>query len=169
MNVLGTPLCMCTCIKPYRGHRWNWQCKASWNVRKWVCESFLSHFHQRTVKACQSWVQHLTSPKRSAQDRLFRWSPDCLHTCKETVNVNVELLCSCFSVSDVRWQTAMDNAVGQFTGTWTICWHLIADRTWFDNHVVRAFAHGTMGRRIDPSWGGPIKLFLIPASAPRLV
>ena len=35
--------------------------------------------------------------------------------------------------------------------------------------VVRAFAHGAMGRRIDPSWGGPIELFLIPASAPRLV
>ena len=30
-------------------------------------------------------------------------------------------------------------------------------------------AHGAVGRRIDPSWGGPIKLFLIPASAPRLV
>ena len=35
--------------------------------------------------------------------------------------------------------------------------------------VVRAFAHGAVGRRIDPSWGGPIELFLIPASAPRLV
>ena len=35
--------------------------------------------------------------------------------------------------------------------------------------VVRAFAHGTMGRRIDPSWGGHIELFLVPASAPRLV
>ena len=35
--------------------------------------------------------------------------------------------------------------------------------------VVRAFAHGAMGRRIDPSWGGPIELFLIPVSAPRLV
>ena len=33
----------------------------------------------------------------------------------------------------------------------------------------RAFAHGAMGRRIDPSWGGPTKLFLVPASAPRLV
>ena len=32
--------------------------------------------------------------------------------------------------------------------------------------VVRAFAHGAMSRRIDPSWGGPIELFLIPASAP---
>ena len=31
--------------------------------------------------------------------------------------------------------------------------------------VVRAFAHGAMGRRIDPSWGGPIELFL----AQRLV
>ena len=35
--------------------------------------------------------------------------------------------------------------------------------------VVRAFAHGAMGRRIDPSWGGPVELFLVPASAPRLV
>ena len=35
--------------------------------------------------------------------------------------------------------------------------------------VVRAFAHGAIGRRIDPSWGGPIELFLAPASAPRLV
>ena len=34
---------------------------------------------------------------------------------------------------------------------------------------VRAYAHGAMGRRIDPSWGGPIELFLVPASAPRLV
>ena len=25
--------------------------------------------------------------------------------------------------------------------------------------VVRAFAHGAMGLRIDPSWGGPIELF----------
>ena len=31
---------------------------------------------------------------------------------------------------------------------------------YFDNVV---------GRRIDPSWGGPIELFLVPASAPRLV
>ena len=35
--------------------------------------------------------------------------------------------------------------------------------------VVRAFAQGAMGRRIDPSWGGSIELFLVPASAPRLV
>ena len=32
--------------------------------------------------------------------------------------------------------------------------------------VVRAFAHGAMGRQIDPSWRGPIELFLAPASAP---
>ena len=24
--------------------------------------------------------------------------------------------------------------------------------------VVRVFAHGAMGRQIDPSWGGPIEL-----------
>ena len=35
--------------------------------------------------------------------------------------------------------------------------------------VVRAFAHGAMGRRINHSWGRPIVLFLIPASAPQLV
>ena len=33
----------------------------------------------------------------------------------------------------------------------------------------RAFAHGAMGRRIDPSWSGPIELFFVPASSPRLV
>ena len=32
--------------------------------------------------------------------------------------------------------------------------------------LVRAFAHGAMDRRIDPSWGEPIELFLVPASAP---
>ena len=31
--------------------------------------------------------------------------------------------------------------------------------------MVRAFAHGAMGCRIDPSWAGPIELFLVPASA----
>ena len=35
--------------------------------------------------------------------------------------------------------------------------------------VVRAFAHGAMGPRIDPSWDGPIELFLVPSSDPRLV
>ena len=35
--------------------------------------------------------------------------------------------------------------------------------------MVRAFAHGAMGHRIDPSWGGPIELFLVPSNAPRLV
>ena len=35
--------------------------------------------------------------------------------------------------------------------------------------MVRAFAHGAIGHRIDPSWVGHIELFLIPASAPRLV
>ena len=31
--------------------------------------------------------------------------------------------------------------------------------------VVTAFAHGAMGRRIDPSWGGPTELFLVPSSS----
>ena len=34
--------------------------------------------------------------------------------------------------------------------------------------MVRVFAHGAMGRRIVPSWGGPIELFLVPASALQL-
>ena len=36
-------------------------------------------------------------------------------------------------------------------------------------NAIPTFAHGAMGRRINPSWGGPIELFLVPASAPRLV
>ena len=39
----------------------------------------------------------------------------------------------------------------------------------YSSSGVRAFAHGAMSRRIDPSWSGPIELFLAPASAPRLV
>ena len=35
--------------------------------------------------------------------------------------------------------------------------------------VVRAFAHGAMCRRIDPSWDGPIELFLVPSSVPQFV
>ena len=35
--------------------------------------------------------------------------------------------------------------------------------------MVKAFAHGAMGRQIDPSWGEPTELFLVPASGPRLV
>ena len=31
--------------------------------------------------------------------------------------------------------------------------------------MVRAFAHGAMSHQIDPSWGGPIELFLDRASA----
>ena len=31
------------------------------------------------------------------------------------------------------------------------------------------FTHGAMDRLIDHSWGGPIELYLVPASAPRLV
>ena len=35
--------------------------------------------------------------------------------------------------------------------------------------LVRAFTHGVICCQIDPSWGEPIELFLVPASAPRLV
>ena len=35
--------------------------------------------------------------------------------------------------------------------------------------LIIVIAHGAMGCRIDPSWGGPIELFRVPASAPRLV
>ena len=33
--------------------------------------------------------------------------------------------------------------------------------------MVRAFDHGSVDRRIDPSWGGPIELFLVAAGAPQ--
>ena len=48
----------------------------------------------------------------------------------------------------------------------SLIWSFLGARC---SSVVRAFAHGVMSRRIDPSWGGPIELFLVPASAPRLV
>ena len=35
--------------------------------------------------------------------------------------------------------------------------------------ILGAFAYSAMGRRIDPSWGGPIELFLVPGSATCLV
>ena len=35
--------------------------------------------------------------------------------------------------------------------------------------VVRAVAHGAMGRRIDPSCGGPIELFLVGARCSSVV
>ena len=40
-------------------------------------------------------------------------------------------------------------------------------------YILLCYMHhegnGAMGHRIDPSWGGPIELVLVPASAPRLV
>ena len=36
-------------------------------------------------------------------------------------------------------------------------------------HIALHHLNGAMGCWIDPSWGGPIELFLVPASAPRLV
>ena len=54
-----------------------------------------------------------------------------------------------------------------------VCQSLGKDSFWHQNNagarcssMVRAFAHGAMGRWIDPSWGGAIELFLVPASAP---
>ena len=51
-------------------------------------------------------------------------------------------------------------------GTYRATWCYAGARC---SSVERAFAHGAMIRQIDPSWGGPIELFLVPASAPRLV
>ena len=58
---------------------------------------------------------------------------------------------------------------GEIRGSSINCRSINSISAALHNHVVRAFAHGAMGRRIDPSWGGPIELFLVPASAPRLV
>ena len=51
------------------------------------------------------------------------------------------------------------------THTHVLCDTIISRFVILDK-MVRAFAHGAMGRRIDPSLGGPIELFLVPASAP---
>ena len=37
------------------------------------------------------------------------------------------------------------------------------------NEIRVLYINVAMGRQIDPSWGGPIELFLVPASAPQLV
>ena len=54
-----------------------------------------------------------------------------------------------------------------------LTWYfIVSERSYFGarrSSVVRLFAHGAMGRRIDLTWGGPIELFLVPASAPQLV
>ena len=84
----------------------------------------------------------------------------------------LETICHIFPLSarDLLWQSLL-------------CLRTPTTAHWFNKHQsyfsfqpgarcsseVRAFAHGAMGRRIDPSWGGPIELFLVPASAPRLV
>ena len=47
--------------------------------------------------------------------------------------------------------------------------HIQKERGARCSSVVRAFADGAMGRRIDPSCGEPIELFLVPASPPRLM
>ena len=56
----------------------------------------------------------------------------------------------------------------------TEIWFVLATRYCFFtgarcSSVVGVFTHRAMGRRIDPSWGGLIELFLVPGSAPRLV
>ena len=35
--------------------------------------------------------------------------------------------------------------------------------------MVRVFAHGAMGRQMDPSWGGRIELFLVVARCSSVV
>ena len=45
----------------------------------------------------------------------------------------------------------------------------VRDKTHCYHFMGCSFRLAAMGRRIDPSWGGPIELFLNPPSAPRLV
>ena len=61
------------------------------------------------------------------------------------------------------YQSRVENDTGN-SGLWSL-----PEQGGRCSSVVRAFTHGAMGRRIDPSWGGPIELFLVPARAPRLV
>ena len=63
------------------------------------------------------------------------------------------------STASTNWNgKASFNIVQRYAGAGARC-----------SSVVRAFALGAMGRRIDPLWVGPIAFFLVPASAPRLV
>ena len=63
-------------------------------------------------------------------------------------------------MSSISWAVLLVNAVTYKVHTRHSSTPLGARRS----SVVRAFAHGAMGRRIDPSWGGPIELFLVPAT-----
>ena len=71
----------------------------------------------------------------------------------------------------ILWQNGISSPEGEAGLQGTIC--ILFSKAKLQgarcSSVVRAFAHGAMGRQIDPSWGGPIELFLVPASAPRLV
>ena len=46
--------------------------------------------------------------------------------------------------------------------------HILFTNIWRQTYYL-TLKNGAMGRRIDPSWGGPIELFLVTASAPRLM
>ena len=64
--------------------------------------------------------------------------------------------------------------MAQWLSYWIMGWYILGSHLGTGSgarrsSVVRAFAHVAMGRRIDPSWGESIELFLVPASAPRLV
>ena len=95
----------------------------------------------------------------------------------------VRLLCECLFVADpsnVADSTDFFDRPAQELFIWAVLLNRqsLAKLFWREGNVStnafciflgRVFAHGAMGRRIDPSWGGPIELFLVPASAPRLV
>ena len=69
------------------------------------------------------------------------------------------------------WESGSVHYVGQMRGLNIPCAmsHSFSFTGARYSSVVRAFAHGMMGHRIDSSWGGPIELFLVPACAPQLV
>ena len=70
----------------------------------------------------------------------------------------------------VGWQTGLSLLLSENEIFYCMYTPNIIDITKFFNRlVIRAFTHGAMGCRIDPSWSGPIELFLILASAPQLV
>ena len=85
------------------------------------------------------------------------------------------LLHSPFCKQDSIYHSHCYTSCGTLAGMKNSSKYLMVDCTPYQGEgarcssVVRAFAHGAMGRQIDSPWGGPIELFLVPASAPRLV
>ena len=84
------------------------------------------------------------------------------------VKLDWPTLCACRSIVQVLLWPAGKQSMLTFIHTTYRMESSFTEVLTFTPHQG-AFAHGAMGRRIDPSWDGPIELFLVQASTPRLV